>query len=539
MMAPARSYATAAQLPIPHKPVAPMPRALVQTKTRIGPVDDPLEREADRIADAVVADRPAGSIGGVSPGAAQRKCAECEAEEEKSVQRKCAGCAAEAHSDGGSSDMAADAVSHGGAPLTQDQRAYFEPRFDRDFSDVRIHADGRAAEAARAINARAYTAGRDIAFAAGQYQPRSQEGRRLLAHELTHVVHQSRGAPHVQRKEENTFKPVPSFPSSVTFRGCDDVKGRRNFVEQSTKNAFITARDCKGIKIESLKRDILASFEGLTVVCNPEAIAGRCAEAKKGESTIILSKLGLDGATGCPPLEEAIFHELVHLAEGWNLFHGNLSYDCGKACYPETEDPRGDASGCGNETGAAPFVSVSAGAAFTGKGAGTGYARVYAGVEKRGPILSFVRPSLGLGVSIIGDPESGAPGEASSGTGIIPSLIGALRIDPGKTGGLYFSLGGGAGVVFNRGDEHLGYEVGAKFGYRWSIYDVSFDAGINYDPNARDRRGEALYGGREFPDRAADTIGASAHENGRAACRHGTERLRPGRSSGRSSASVP
>jgi hypothetical protein len=63
-------------------------------------------------------------------------------------------------------------------------------RFGHDFSGVRVHTDGRAAAAARAINARAYTVGRDIAFAADQYRPDTVGGRRLLAHELTHVVQQ-------------------------------------------------------------------------------------------------------------------------------------------------------------------------------------------------------------------------------------------------------------------------------------------------------------------------------------------------------------
>jgi uncharacterized protein DUF4157 len=457
---------------------------MIQKKTRIGSAADPLEREADRVADAVTSGAAIGSISSASPATARRECEECE-EEKKSVQRKCAMSEVGERPHGKMADTAADAISQGGAPLTAEERAYFEPRFGRDFSDVRIHADGGAAESARAINARAYTVGRDIAFGAGQYSPRTSEATRLLAHELTHVVHQAGGrdgAPGLQRKEEGATKAAPSFPSSVTFRGCDESASRLNYVRQSTINAFLTVRDDNCIKNGSLKRDILASFEGLTVICKLEKIEGQCAEAKKGESTIILSKLGLDGASGCTSLEEVIFHEVVHLAEGWNYFHGNLSFDCGKACYPNTRDPRGDPAGCGNETGFAPFAGVSTGAALTGKKSAAGYARLYAGVEKRGPILSLVRPSLGLGLSIIGDPESDATGELVSGSGVLASLMGALRFDPGETGGIYFSLGGGAGAVFGRGGVHRGYEVGAKFGFRWSIYDVSLDAGINYDP---------------------------------------------------------
>ena len=70
--------------------------------------------------------------------------------------------------------------------------AYFEPRFGRDFSGVRVHTDSRAAASARRLNARAYTLGQDVVFDAGQFAPETQEGRRLLAHELAHVVQQTR-----------------------------------------------------------------------------------------------------------------------------------------------------------------------------------------------------------------------------------------------------------------------------------------------------------------------------------------------------------
>jgi len=69
-------------------------------------------------------------------------------------------------------------------------RAFFEPRFNRDLSQVRIHTDARAAECAGAINARAFTLGRDVVFASGQYAPATNEGRRLLGHELAHVLQQ-------------------------------------------------------------------------------------------------------------------------------------------------------------------------------------------------------------------------------------------------------------------------------------------------------------------------------------------------------------
>lgn len=81
----------------------------------------------------------------------------------------------------------------GGRALPEAERAFFEPRFGVDFSAVRIHTGGRADEVARSINARAFTVGQDLVFGAGQYAPGSPEGRKLLAHELTHVVQQGGG----------------------------------------------------------------------------------------------------------------------------------------------------------------------------------------------------------------------------------------------------------------------------------------------------------------------------------------------------------
>jgi Domain of unknown function (DUF4157) len=77
-----------------------------------------------------------------------------------------------------------------GQALDAGTRAFMEPRFGFDFSGVRVHTDGRAAVSARAVNAVAYTVGRDVVFGEGMYAPGTSEGKRLLAHELTHVVQQ-------------------------------------------------------------------------------------------------------------------------------------------------------------------------------------------------------------------------------------------------------------------------------------------------------------------------------------------------------------
>ena len=83
-----------------------------------------------------------------------------------------------------------DVLRSSGQPLDAHTRSFFESRFDHDFSRVRVHTDTRAAESAQAVNALAYTVGRDIVFGAGQYTPGTNAGQRLLAHELTHAAQQ-------------------------------------------------------------------------------------------------------------------------------------------------------------------------------------------------------------------------------------------------------------------------------------------------------------------------------------------------------------
>jgi hypothetical protein len=83
--------------------------------------------------------------------------------------------------------------SGGGSPLDRDTRSFMESRLGADFSDVRVHSDGKASESARSVQAHAYTVGNDVVFQSDKYAPESDSGKRMLAHELTHVVQQRSG----------------------------------------------------------------------------------------------------------------------------------------------------------------------------------------------------------------------------------------------------------------------------------------------------------------------------------------------------------
>jgi hypothetical protein len=83
--------------------------------------------------------------------------------------------------------------SGGGTPLDNDTRGFMESRLGADFSDVRVHSDATATESARSVQAHAYTVGSDVVFQSDKYAPESDSGKRMLAHELTHVVQQRSG----------------------------------------------------------------------------------------------------------------------------------------------------------------------------------------------------------------------------------------------------------------------------------------------------------------------------------------------------------
>ena len=181
----------------------------IQAKVAVSAPGDPAEAEADGVADRVVAGGHAGVIqrkaAALAPTAPA--CVECGAEEK--VQRKGhPGPAAPASS---ASPAKLKLPGGSGQPLAPTVQALFEPRFGTDFSGVRVHAGEHAAQAARSIEARAFTAGRDVVFGADEYHPEHREGQRLIAHELTHVVQQQdRSRPYMlQRQGKPAATPAP------------------------------------------------------------------------------------------------------------------------------------------------------------------------------------------------------------------------------------------------------------------------------------------------------------------------------------------
>lgn len=170
----------------------------IQAKLTISHPGDADELEADRVADQVMRKEQPGPIRS-SPNAIHRQCAACEAggtmcpkcEQEQAIQRNESPSQAPQVSHPVRSQIAA--LRGGGQPLPPSVRAFFEPQFGEGLNQVHIHTDSEASEAAMSIQADAFTIGSDIVFGAGKYAPEVHAGRKLLAHELTHVIQQGHG----------------------------------------------------------------------------------------------------------------------------------------------------------------------------------------------------------------------------------------------------------------------------------------------------------------------------------------------------------
>ncbi|MFC4158648.1 eCIS core domain-containing protein [Chitinimonas lacunae] len=146
----------------------------LRAKLSVGAADDPVEAEADRMADAALRGAPCTCSAGSPP------CPSCRARAAGTIRRK---------PRNRESPAAVDNLSLGPSRrLAETDRSFFEARFQTDLSDLHIHDSPEAASSAAQLNARAFSVGDRIAFGAGEYQPQTDSGRRLLAHELAHVV---------------------------------------------------------------------------------------------------------------------------------------------------------------------------------------------------------------------------------------------------------------------------------------------------------------------------------------------------------------
>ena len=183
-----------------HTTAVAKPAACIRRKAAIAPETNPLEDEVDEKADRRIMRMPESPF-------VQRSCTGCEKEK---IQAKGSegGAASEATSQRIKSSQGGGQAMHGSV------RDFMEHRFETDFSGVRIHHGGEAAQLSDELNAQAFTVGSDIYFNSGKYHPESDEGKHLLAHELTHTLQQKGKGGGVQRSVKDEGCKVHAYDNS-------------------------------------------------------------------------------------------------------------------------------------------------------------------------------------------------------------------------------------------------------------------------------------------------------------------------------------
>jgi hypothetical protein len=266
--------------------------------------------------------RPPASAATPRPDLVQKKCAcgasagltgECAECAQKKLAAERRGVDEAAHS--AAPPSVGEVMRATGEPLDQETLASMESHLGHDFSRVRVHTDERAAESASEVNALAYTIGQDIVFAHGRYAPRSAEGQKLLAHELTHTIQQSAGpshpggtapigAPHSHLEREADMAaaglsmgshlaatatsgpslqkkdPTPEEVAGEALKtGPKDKKEKAQFEKAGKAEAAV---EKKGTKITRVEIPAAGKDEAVKAVTTPEfeAAASKCGKAK-------------------------------------------------------------------------------------------------------------------------------------------------------------------------------------------------------------------------------------------------------------------
>lgn len=317
------------QVPI-HAPVA----GVIQTQLAISQPGDEFEREAAGVSEQVVRmpepqPQRTCACGGACPTCqTERPGQEHERVQTKRVQT------------GDTGQIAAppsvhEAAATSGQPLDPATRGFMEPRFGRDFSRVRVHADAGAAGSAEAIDARAYTVGHHIVFGAGEYRPGTADGRRLLAHELAHVAQQDAWAPLRGAVVQRDDKSPANVPKPTT----------------GAKQPAAPTEQKEDPKVTALKAELVATF-GLSAVTDPTQAKWTVPELEKMKRALARIPAAEKGAIKGVELRRVIsttefgsiasgfFHQEIAPGTGVrhdrieianSSFEGDTDYDAGGA----------------------------------------------------------------------------------------------------------------------------------------------------------------------------------------------------------------
>lgn len=316
-------------------------RPIIQKKLEVGSPDDPLEQEADQMADQVVhrmalgAAPPPLSPSKRNESSIQRQCADCEQDEV--VQAKFESPSNRIQTKGISSNSAVSphvssqifATKGGGQTLPPPLLTHMQSGFGQELSSVRIHTDGQAANLSRDLNAKAFTVGRDIYFGQGQFEPNTKSGQHLLAHELTHTIQQSNqirrapdSEPSSEEKEKQAFIAEKRRFEDSQKEYFDELGG--TMVGQIMHSAGFAENTVPTTPADAEK---LITFWGLsmaTIVAEMAAMSASLTTQVVGKTTTdSLAKMQADFIAALSPKGQLAYTKAIELVKKepyWNSF---------------------------------------------------------------------------------------------------------------------------------------------------------------------------------------------------------------------------
>jgi hypothetical protein len=310
-------------------PIHPPAVGAIQTKLAINKPRDRYEQEADRISEQVMQMPELPLQWACAHG---ETCPKFQTELPTVHERLQNGASPSDAVRISGSPIVHDILRSPGQPLDAKTRAFFEPRFGHDFGQIRVHTSGRAAQSARAIDAMAYTAGREIVFGTGTYAPETTEGRRLLAHELTHTIQQgaqTRAPALVQR-----------WFGELRLWGFNRLRDELEALVKKNVSDYATYRDSISKSISEEKEFALLDQELLSSLQNTLALTSfeRCVELLGRKpptfkdlitySSVVREAIADAWQASNPGIPDPVLSRFTHEEGGWvfmNLIDGNLS----------------------------------------------------------------------------------------------------------------------------------------------------------------------------------------------------------------------
>jgi hypothetical protein len=519
-------------------------RPIIQTKLEVSEPNDKFEQEADSVAEKVM--RSVEPNSGTSDVAEDnpKKCAGCSSGsgicskcsgEERTIQRKpftskmASGSTAYAGADPAGE---VSKIKGGGQPLPQSVRAVFEPRFGYDFGQVRIHTQPNISNLSRALGARAFTVGSDIGFGSGQFSPGTTNGKKLIAHELAHVVQQGSGTSNASQAQRSGQSPatIQRFSDAdCKTKGCKgkcgdlggDFKRAKAYIDvaiEAMKQKDLSAQtrtamqwlfyledDSQNtyiLKVLEVMREALDRADSTTdIKCEPNCDSA-FTETPKNITPGILQQCTADIPCtihlcdpyfwfGSPERATTLLHESGHLAGlPGDVYINDASFRflSQKSALRNAEHFAMLVRALNGTLKSDVRVSIGAAGGLARSGGTTGwFATGMFDLTLNRPVYRIFNPTLrlsitGYGVEGSGRDERFADPENNT---LVASVLGGVRLGRSRGPGGWFGdllAGGGAAL---RGDESsIVFTASASLGYRFQRTEVALGASYIRDTTA-------------------------------------------------------